>query len=156
MRAQKRQLGSKTSQSQKRQRNCGELEHESESELDMDVEALLLITLRSLEAQHGPEFHNAAKIYQNLRISFSKVKYATVAQHFGVADTMFEDWPEIPLPEILLPDHLHRQYCQNVCRSFANPGFVYDLENKPPMLFSKSTEFPNSTLSIWWNTHRQT
>ncbi|KAF7357619.1 putative haloacid type ii [Mycena sanguinolenta] len=132
----KRQSNSDSNSGRSSKKQRQESDQESDSDADMPAlqirlsKEMISTFLKALETQHGAHLHNAIRAFQQMRVPFSKAEPATVMAHFGLADSKFEDWPEINLPDILLPDHLYTEYCESTCKAFANPGFLSALERE--------------------------
>jgi hypothetical protein len=67
------------------------------------------------------------------RESFSKAKFADVANFFKLGDKDFDEWPNIKLPDALLPSSVFQSFCRTTLCSFANPGSVSELANEAAM-----------------------
>jgi hypothetical protein len=70
----------------------------------------------------GAEFADAMTHHFALQASFSKARYSEVAKYFKLGDVPFEDWPEMDVKDIALPESVYEPYCKNILLSFENPG----------------------------------
>jgi hypothetical protein len=82
------------------------------------------------------------------RESFSKAKFADVANFFKLGDKDFDEWPNIKLPDALLPNSVFQSFCRTTLCAFANPGSISELADEAATgLFLSDVSTPMYLLS---------
>ncbi|KAJ7908664.1 hypothetical protein B0H13DRAFT_655535 [Mycena leptocephala] len=111
-----------------------------EGHVKNDADTTLEI-LRDLEHDDGPALLKAMAHFLAKRESFSKAKFADVANFFKLGDKDFDEWPNIKLPDALLPNSVFQSFCRTTLCSFANPGPISELANEAGMRLFLSGSF---------------
>ncbi|KAJ6472712.1 hypothetical protein C8R47DRAFT_1221726 [Mycena vitilis] len=102
----------------------------------VDIAKLLLSELTAT-----PLIYKAMEHLLGLRASFSKAKYEDVVQYFQLSDTPLDAWPEIELPNVLLPDAFYKSYAECTLVGYANPGTLDELANEPTTALFLTSSF---------------